>query len=231
LPRSGSPVRVRFPAPRLLIADEETPMSQCRMFCAGAVLLLAVAAAGMSGAEPAPLALAPGDKAPLMIGANAAGENVRLFYDAHKLTIVNFWATWCEPCRLEMPALQRLYEEHGEAGLDVVGVLYDNATNETMQEFAGSLGVKYALIRPRVKLIRNWGLGGALPVTFLVDSKGVVLRRYLGSTKEQIEGLVRDTEAALEGRPLEAMVIPEKPSIATEEDRRKAIREENERNR
>ena len=66
----------------------------------------------------------------------------------------------------------------------------------------------YPVIRPAKGVAGAWGGGGTLPLTFLIDGEGRVLRRYVGATEEQIEGLVRDVEAALRGEPLGPPVIP-----------------------
>jgi hypothetical protein len=67
-----------------------------------------------------------------------------------------------------------------------------------------------------------------LPTTFVIDSNGIIVRRYVGATAEQIKGLVADVEALLAGEPLGPMVIPDKPSVATEEDRQRSLKEQRE---
>jgi hypothetical protein len=62
-----------------------------------------------------------------------------------------------------------------------------------------------------------------LPTTFLIDRKGVILRRYVGATPEQIEGLVYDIKATLAGLPLGPFVMPKVPAVATEEDYKRHI--------
>jgi hypothetical protein len=118
-----------------------------------------------------------------------------------------------------MPALQKLYELHADDGLAVIGVLHDNASEEEVHKFGEALGVTYPLITPHKGSTDRWTGLSVLPATFLIDQDGVLLRKYVGATAEQIVGLVHDVEEALVGRPLGPFIMPEKPVVATEADR------------
>jgi len=172
------------------------------------------------------LALAPGDQAPPLRGNRPDGEIHKVDYTANKVTVVNFWATWCVPCKDEMPELQALHEKHGADGLGIVGVVKGNDPDAAIQNFCDSLGVRYPVIRTHRGIMPMWRGVGALPATFLIDGSGKILRRYVGATAEQIDGLVYDIEAALAGKPLGPFIFPEKPAVATDEDRRKALKEQ-----
>jgi len=168
------------------------------------------------------LALAPGDSVPRLRGFDSSGRPVASDYANHRFTLVNFWATWCEPCKDEMPSLQKLHEAHADSDLKIIGVMNDNVSLDAMQRFVDALGVTYVVVQPHKETGRKWNGVGVLPTTFLIDQRGIVLRRYVGATEEQIQGLVEDVEAALEGRALGPMVIPETPAVATEADRVRA---------
>ena len=185
------------------------------------LLLLALTLTAAPGPASAghKMALAPGDAAPTYLARLSDGRQFREMYARHRLTVVNFWATWCEPCKAEMPALQKLHEAHAESGLRVVGLMKDDVGLAVMQQFADDLGVTYTVAIPHEKSIPKWGGTSVLPVTFLIDQEGIVVRRYVGATEEQIRGVVEDIEALLEGRPLGTMVIPEKPAAVTDADR------------
>jgi thiol-disulfide isomerase/thioredoxin len=185
-----------------------------------ACLLLVPAAAAQ-----ADLALAPGDAAPPMRGRTANQEFFITDYGEYSATVVNFWATWCEPCKEEMPALQRLHEEYG-GGLQIVSVLHDNATDEEVKGFLDALGISYPCIRAHRGYSQKWKGLSVLPTTFLIDGKGVIRRRYVGATAEQIKGMVYDVEAMLRGEPLGPFVMPETPAISTEEDRLRQVQQE-----
>lgn len=172
------------------------------------------------------LALAPGDTAPRLRGFDSDGISISSDYAQHRLTLVNFWATWCEPCKGEMSALQKLHETHAGSDLEIIGVMRDSAPSDAMQRFADELGVTYAVVQPHKEMARTWKGVGILPTTFLIDQQGKVLRRYVGATEEQVLGLVGDVEAVLEGRPLGPMVIPDSPAVATDAYRVRTVEEE-----
>ena len=166
------------------------------------------------------LVLAPGDSAPTLRGTTTEGKRALIDFGENQFTLVNFWATWCEPCKGQMPTLQQLADAHLDDDLRVVGVLFDTATDEAVNAFADALGVKYTLVRPRAGIVNSWGGVGALPTSYLIDRDGVIRRRYVGATAEQIEGLVADVRSALAGEPLAPLVVPDEPNAVTSRDRK-----------
>jgi thiol-disulfide isomerase/thioredoxin len=174
----------------------------------------------------ADLALAPGDAAPPMRGKTADETFFVTDYGKYGATVINFWATWCEPCKEEMPALQKLHGKHADGRLQIVSVLHDNATDEQVREFLDALEISYPCIRAHRGYPEKWKGVGVLPTTFLIDGNGVILRRYIGATAEQIAGLTYDIEATLQGQPLGPFVMPEMPAISTEEDRLRHIEQQ-----
>ncbi|MDX1390187.1 MAG: TlpA disulfide reductase family protein, partial [Acidobacteriota bacterium] len=92
--------------------------------------------------------LAPGDPAPPILAKDLTGRTWRAQWADHELTIVNFWATWCDPCVKEMPALQDLQDRLRDRGLLVVGVLARDAVSDRdAHKFVEDLGVTYPTIR------------------------------------------------------------------------------------
>lgn len=183
-----------------------------------ALALAALAAAGTASVA-ATRALAPGERAPDLWGNRLDdGTALRLRYDGDRFTLVNFWATWCAPCREEMPSLQSLQDEHADR-LRVVGVLIDSADDATAAEFLGALEVSYLNVRPNRKKLDEWGGLGVFPTTFLIGPDGTVVRRYVGATAEQIAGLEADVAAALAGRELPPLVMPGPSGAVTDADR------------
>jgi len=102
-----------------------------------------------------------------------------------KVLVVNFWATWCAPCREEMPDFVRAQDEYGAKGLQVVGIAVDNA--DKVQEFAKEIGLNYpALIGGYGAMDLSRDLGNslvALPFTLVLDRQGKVAYTHLGPVK------------------------------------------------
>ena len=184
----------------------------------GCVLLLS----SCSFVQAAQLALAPGDPVPEIRGNTVDGTRVVSDYSASQVTLINFFATWCEPCREEMPMLQELFLERAADGLKIVGVLQESIDDEALTAFIDQSGVTYPLIRPRGDDSSRFGGVSILPSSFLVDHQGRLLRRYIGATPEQIQGMQADIVAALEGRPLGRLVMPETPNAVSVDDKPKA---------
>jgi thiol-disulfide isomerase/thioredoxin len=156
------------------------------------------------------LALAPGDPAPEIDLPLLTGEPYAHAFAAHPFTLVNFWAIWCKPCREEMPALQRLSEKHRDDGLAVLGILFDpKSDDEGARRYLDEVGARYPTMRASLDTLKTWGGIGMFPTTFLIDREGKIVRRYVGATPAQIEGLIGDVDAVLAGRPLGSMVMPE----------------------
>ncbi len=104
-----------------------------------------------------------------------------------KLLIVNFWATWCEPCRQEVPALVRIQSAYAPKGVQIVGIALDSAAK--VREFAKEYGINYALVigaMETIDLSRKFGnSAAALPYTVVLDPAGKVVATRLGGITEQ----------------------------------------------
>ena len=101
--------------------------------------------------------------------------------------MVNFWATWCAPCRKEIPGLISVQRENAANGAQVVGIAVDQADN--VQAFAKELGINYPVLiagMDGVDLVRKVGNPtGALPFTIVLDRSGKVVMTHLGLVSEQ----------------------------------------------
>jgi thiol-disulfide isomerase/thioredoxin len=103
-----------------------------------------------------------------------------------KLLVVNFWATWCEPCREEVPALQRVRNSYAADGVEVIGIAFDSASK--VQQFATEFGVTYPLLVGGLEAIdvtRKLGnRAGGLPYTVVLDRHGKLALAHLGAISE-----------------------------------------------
>ncbi len=114
-----------------------------------------------------------------------------------QVVLVNYWATWCGPCREEMPGLARLSRELGPKGFAVVGVALDEGGEEKVRRFVEELRVDYPVTMPEKMSQMEFGLEG-LPATVLVDRHGRVAKTYVGAVREQ--DFREDVEALLAER-------------------------------
>lgn len=103
-----------------------------------------------------------------------------------KVLVVNFWATWCEPCREEIPVFIRIQERYGPAGVQFVGIAIDQ--REKVQSFARDFGINYPVLLGRIDTIdlsRQAGnRAGALPHTVIIGRDGRIVAQHLGALKE-----------------------------------------------
>jgi thiol-disulfide isomerase/thioredoxin len=112
-----------------------------------------------------------------------------------KVLIVNFWATWCVPCREEMPEFVKLQKEFGDRGVQFVGIAVDDPAK--VKQFATELGLNYpALIGGYGAIELSKSLGnrvGALPYTLVVDRSGSISRTHLGPVKTaDLRGIIAE---------------------------------------
>jgi|SRR5579884_1634383 len=98
-----------------------------------------------------------------------------------KVLLVDFWATWCQPCKKEMPGYQKLLDQYGSRGLVVIGFKFNNMRDaEDPIQFAKSIGVHYPLIVSTDALEQKFGGIEGLPTTMLYDRKGVLRMKVIG---------------------------------------------------
>jgi peroxiredoxin len=136
-------------------------------------LALAVLAPSAGAASPA---ASGAPRAPDFTLRSADGRNVRLEELRGQVVLVNFWATWCGPCRQEMPHLNKLYEKYKSSGFVLLGVNVDDDTTQAAG-VASKLGVTFPVLPDSDKRVsRQYDLN-AMPSTVLIDRDGRV--RYL----------------------------------------------------
>jgi thiol-disulfide isomerase/thioredoxin len=112
------------------------------------------------------------------------GKDVRLSSLRGKAVLVNFWATWCEPCKIEMPSLVDLQKKYGPQGLQIVGVAMDDADDKEISAFAHKMGVNYMVLRGTEKVGDLYGGIDRLPMTYYLDRSGKVVDETMGMAGE-----------------------------------------------
>jgi peroxiredoxin len=124
------------------------------------------------------------------------GKTVRLSDFRGKAVLLNFWATYCAPCRIEMPWFVELQDRYAAEGLQVVGVAMDDASPDDIEKFASELGVNYPILVGEETVGNAYGGVQFLPSTFYIGRDGKVVDRVFGlKTKNEIEENVKKTLA------------------------------------
>ena len=168
------------------------PTTRASNFLRAARLARATALAlAANAAVPAiaPLAAAPDFTLHVMNGAN-----LRLQEQRGRVVMVNFWATWCGPCRQEMPQLNRLYEKYHAAGFVLLGINVDDDTSKAA-EVAGKLGVTFPVLLDTDKTVSKLYELSTMPSTVIIDRDGKVRyvhRGYLTGYEDNYEKQIRE---------------------------------------
>ena len=139
-----------------------------------------------------------GKAAPGFVLTGVDGKRVSLSdYKGHPV-VVNFWATWCGPCKLEMPWFQEFASKYKPQGLVVLGLAQDdNISRQDVATAAKRIGVSYPILMPDDKVTKAYGGVEYLPETFYLDKSGKVLEITAGApTKDQMEAKIQEIIAA-----------------------------------
>jgi peroxiredoxin len=147
------------------------------------VLLVALIFAVYSSLNKDPKAVKVGSEAPNFSLEQLSGSELALDDLKGKGVILNFWGTWCEPCKAEMPALQKQYEKYKDKGLVVVGVNIGESPI-TIEPFIKELGVNFPIVLDRKSEITKLYRIGPIPTTFFISPDGKVEEIFIGEMKE-----------------------------------------------
>ena len=107
------------------------------------------------------------------------GKTVHLSDYRGKALLVNFWATWCEPCKIEMPWFVDLKKQYGPDGFEILGIAQDDSGHDAIVKFAKQMGVNYVVLQGTDNVGDQYGVEG-LPTTFYVDRSGKVVDHTIG---------------------------------------------------
>jgi cytochrome c biogenesis protein CcmG, thiol:disulfide interchange protein DsbE len=142
---------------------------------AGATILTKV------GSEVAPVAV--GATAPDFHAVDlATGDSVSLRERYRgKVTLVNIWATWCVPCRVEMPSMERVYRELAPRGFAIAAVSIDEGGPDDVRKFGQELDLSFDLLQDRSGRVQQVYQTTGVPESFLLDRHGVIVKRIIGA--------------------------------------------------
>jgi len=108
------------------------------------------------------------------------GNDFSLSSTKGKVVILDFWATWCPPCRMEIPHFQALHKQYGDKGLVIVGVALDQGGVRDVKPFVKSNGVTYPIVIGNQKVVESYGGVRGIPTTFVIDRKGQIVTKVVG---------------------------------------------------
>ena len=156
------------------------------------MFVLSFAAVGLVGCNPRPTSLPQakerviaagevGSRLPEFSVKDFQGREISSADLRGKVVLIDFWATWCQPCKKEMPGYQELLDRYGSKGFAVVGFKFDTMTDtEDAASFARKIGVRYPLAVAPDELKQKFGGIEGLPTTMLYDRGGILRRKVIG---------------------------------------------------
>jgi cytochrome c biogenesis protein CcmG, thiol:disulfide interchange protein DsbE len=166
-----------------------------RLFAWG-IALLGLACTGRDGEETAVVDI--GAPVPSYRSVSLAGDSVSLADQRGKVVLLNVWATWCHPCREEIPELRALHERYRARGLELIGVSVDAQGNEDgIREFMKEFRMTYPVWHDPDERVSTRFLVVGVPATFLVDRAGVLRWRKTGPVQPGDTSLTNAIERAL----------------------------------
>jgi cytochrome c biogenesis protein CcmG/thiol:disulfide interchange protein DsbE len=155
----------------------------------GVALLIGVAWLNQDRVQP----VTTGTVAPDFEVKDLGGGLARLSDHSDVVVLVNIWATWCLPCRVEMPSMERLYQEVGEEGLEIMAVSIDADLGQfdpvgnpggNIQAFADSLALTFPMLHdPSGRMIQRLYRTTGVPETFLIGKDGIIYKKVAGGTE------------------------------------------------
>ena len=143
---------------------------------AGAVDWEAARAAGLTKLAPLEQPVPVPDTA----FVDAEGVQKQLADWHGQVLLVNFWATWCAPCRFEMPSFERVYKNKKDAGFVIVGIATDRAGDGEVRRFLAERGISYPVAMATGEVERAFGGVNALPTSFLIGRDGTIRHQVRG---------------------------------------------------
>jgi len=192
-----------------LNADARSRAVHRRLLLA-ALLLACFAASGVRSASAAESLV--GMKAPEFTRTDFNGARIDLASFRGKVVLLDFWATWCDPCRYEIPWFMDMERKQKDRGFAVLGVSMDDDGWEVVKPFIAQLGVNYRILVGTDETAQLYGGIDALPTTFLIDREGKIAFVHVGlgnrrDFEDVVEQLLQVPAAAVAGAAVPARIV------------------------
>ena len=163
-----------------------------RRFIAPAALLLALAGMAIGWQSLTPV-VTPRDAAHPFTVRSIDGRTLRLSELRGRPVILDFWATWCVPCRASMPLLSTMQGRYASRGLFVMGLSVDDGMPQDVQRFADRLHVRFPVAMASEGILDDYGPIRSIPTTIFIDRRGHIVRRVVGYVdQETLDGFIRE---------------------------------------
>jgi len=121
------------------------------------------------------------------------GKTVTLSQLRGKVILLDFWATWCAPCRSAIPHLNNLHKAYRERGLEIIGVSLDKGSPEQVRRFAVNMGIQYTIIMANDEVVKNYDIS-PIPTTYLIDRDGHISNKWVGFSQNLMSKISAETE-------------------------------------
>ena len=130
-----------------------------------------------------------GEMAPPLVLTAIDGTSIDLAKLRGKVVLVNFWATWCAPCRKEMPTLDAFYRRHRGQGFELIGISIDFARDATKMRKAAA-AVSYPVVGINDIEVNGFGAPEGVPVTYVIDAEGIIRDKFIAVPNKLLNDVV-----------------------------------------
>lgn len=138
-----------------------------------------------------------GKTAPGFTLTSLDGKKVSLSDYKGRAVLLNFWATWCAPCKIEMPWFEQFRQQYKDQGFEILGVAEDDAGKDEIEKSVKKIGVTYPILLADGKVAPKYGGVDYLPMSFFIDKNGVVVEETAGlASKDEIEANIKKAIAS-----------------------------------
>ncbi len=151
------------------------------------IILTVITLSGCTDKRPP----AGGTAAPTFTLQDLNGKDVRLLDYKGKVIIIDFWATWCPPCRASIPGLEKIYKAYKDKGLVILAISLDQGEWDSVKSFVTDYGITYTVLKGNEDIQDKYQVR-TIPLLLVIDKEGRIAKRYLGfGSDEDLDGYVR----------------------------------------